>query len=214
MQKQILWTIFEICLVGLLCWLFVYLFHIRYCGVMYQCGCTWPWNGGVKPCNVFNTQGKPKCPWCSASTYVSWLISSMTVSVIMFISYLLYFYQTRCNSKRKSIHMVSKDGCMLVSSVELSGQNDDDAIEFNENKDDEPSHSDNDIFETEQLNDHNRCRCNGCKQKHAFGEWDTVLCSLFKRLLVPLFTFAVYDTLLGFIFWIVTSYPRFLWWTK
>lgn len=47
-----------------LCWMT--LFHDKVCGFVAKCGCTWPWAGGWRRCNVHNHTG-PRCPWCVAS---------------------------------------------------------------------------------------------------------------------------------------------------
>lgn len=35
-----------------------------YCGLMFGCGCTWPWSGLVAQCNFFQPQAQIVCPWC------------------------------------------------------------------------------------------------------------------------------------------------------
>lgn len=34
------------------------------CDLLFDCGCSWPWTGGVAHCNVFQ-HGVPHCPWCA-----------------------------------------------------------------------------------------------------------------------------------------------------
>jgi hypothetical protein len=36
------------------------------CGLMFDCGCDWPWNGLHHHCNVFDAHAKLKCPWCDS----------------------------------------------------------------------------------------------------------------------------------------------------
>jgi len=36
------------------------------CGLMFDCGCDWPWNGLHHHCNVFDLDAKLKCPWCDS----------------------------------------------------------------------------------------------------------------------------------------------------
>jgi len=36
------------------------------CGLMFDCGCDWPWNGLHHHCNVFDPDAKLKCPWCDS----------------------------------------------------------------------------------------------------------------------------------------------------
>ncbi|MCC6389193.1 MAG: hypothetical protein IT167_01225 [Bryobacterales bacterium] len=38
---------------------------INYCGLVYQCGCTWLWAGAADHCNI-HTAGR-HCPWCALS---------------------------------------------------------------------------------------------------------------------------------------------------
>jgi hypothetical protein len=40
---------------------FNWLFHNKYCGFLFQCGCTWQFTNGWRDCNVHNKTG-PKCP--------------------------------------------------------------------------------------------------------------------------------------------------------
>ena len=45
-------TCVEGVVVLVLCWVFEYVFHNPMCGVVFQCGCTFPWAGGWINCNV------------------------------------------------------------------------------------------------------------------------------------------------------------------
>jgi hypothetical protein len=38
-------------------------FLLPFCGVMYQCGCTFLWSGAADQCNIHEAAG-PHCPWC------------------------------------------------------------------------------------------------------------------------------------------------------
>jgi hypothetical protein len=40
-------------------------FLIPFCGLMYQCGCTFIWAGGDRYCNIHHADA-PHCPWCVA----------------------------------------------------------------------------------------------------------------------------------------------------
>jgi hypothetical protein len=35
------------------------------CGLMFDCGCDWPWSGLYHHCNFFDALAKLKCPWCN-----------------------------------------------------------------------------------------------------------------------------------------------------
>lgn len=37
------------------------------CGLLFQCGCAWPWQGLHYDCNYFETLAKQKCPWCDST---------------------------------------------------------------------------------------------------------------------------------------------------
>jgi hypothetical protein len=36
------------------------------CGLMFDCGCDWPWHGLHRHCNVFDAHTELKCPWCDS----------------------------------------------------------------------------------------------------------------------------------------------------
>jgi len=36
-----------------------------FCGLMFDCGCDWPWSGLYHHCNFFDALAKLKCPWCN-----------------------------------------------------------------------------------------------------------------------------------------------------
>ena len=74
-----------------------HIFHNPLCGLLFQCGCTWEWSGGVKPCNIYNKEG-PHCPWCSSSTFLEkFLVNDYWVIALMIFS----FYVWKCILKRK-----------------------------------------------------------------------------------------------------------------
>jgi hypothetical protein len=37
------------------------------CGLMFDCGCDWPWSGLYHHCNFFDALAKLKCPWCDST---------------------------------------------------------------------------------------------------------------------------------------------------
>jgi hypothetical protein len=39
-----------------------------YCGVLFDCGCTWPWDGLSDHCNVHEEHSEVHCPWCEHLT--------------------------------------------------------------------------------------------------------------------------------------------------
>jgi hypothetical protein len=36
-----------------------------FCGLMFDCGCDWPWSGLYHHCNFFDALAKLKDPWCN-----------------------------------------------------------------------------------------------------------------------------------------------------
>jgi len=34
------------------------------CGLLFDCGCTWPWLGLESHCNIHNSEAEHQCPWC------------------------------------------------------------------------------------------------------------------------------------------------------
>eukprot|EP01090_Pellita_catalonica_P017997 TRINITY_DN5620_c1_g1_i1.p1 TRINITY_DN5620_c1_g1~~TRINITY_DN5620_c1_g1_i1.p1 ORF type:complete len:207 (+),score=26.30 TRINITY_DN5620_c1_g1_i1:271-891(+) len=52
----------------LLSWVFI----TPYCGVLFRCGCTWIWDGGIEGCNIY-TKHVPHCPWCVAPKWAIWI---------------------------------------------------------------------------------------------------------------------------------------------
>ncbi len=50
---------------------------LNVCDLLYDCGCTWAWAGGVAPCNIHQSEG-PHCPWCAHGAAGSGLVFSLT----------------------------------------------------------------------------------------------------------------------------------------
>jgi len=36
------------------------------CGLLFQCGCDWPWAGLDSHCNFYKASAEHKCPWCAS----------------------------------------------------------------------------------------------------------------------------------------------------
>lgn len=62
--------------------IFFLTFHTAYCGLLFRCGCTWPWAGGDINCNLFNPTG-PKCPWCVARPATAWTKDSLVLTMMI-----------------------------------------------------------------------------------------------------------------------------------
>mmetsp|Transcript_21063 Transcript_21063/g.53325 ORF Transcript_21063/g.53325 Transcript_21063/m.53325 type:complete len:199 (+) Transcript_21063:56-652(+) len=48
------------------------LFTLPYCGLLFRCGCTWVWAGGIERCNIFDPEA-PSCPFCTLSSALAWI---------------------------------------------------------------------------------------------------------------------------------------------
>lgn len=38
------------------------------CGLLFQCGCDWPWSGLDSHCNFYKPYAQHHCPWCASMT--------------------------------------------------------------------------------------------------------------------------------------------------
>ena len=94
MKKMIL-TGLEAGVAGTYCWFFERIIHNSYCDFIYDCHCTWTWAGGWDDCNVHNTEGKPKCPWCLARESVEW-----TTNILPFFCMIVAYLYTLYHRKR------------------------------------------------------------------------------------------------------------------
>jgi hypothetical protein len=36
------------------------------CGLLFQCGCDWPWSGLDSDCNYYKSSEVHQCPWCAS----------------------------------------------------------------------------------------------------------------------------------------------------
>ena len=73
------------------CYWFERIIHNKFCNFLFKCNCTWTWAGGWNDCNVHNTSGLPKCPWCTARSNVSWTTDSL-LFVLMTLTFLVCLY--------------------------------------------------------------------------------------------------------------------------
>ena len=74
------------------CYWFERIIHNKFCNFIFRCNCTWTWAGGWDDCNVHNTVGAPKCPWCTARANVSWTTDSL-LFVLMALTFVLCLYR-------------------------------------------------------------------------------------------------------------------------
>ena len=42
------------------------------CGMLFNCGCSWPWSGLDQNCNFHQTDARHRCPWCN-SEIAAWI---------------------------------------------------------------------------------------------------------------------------------------------
>jgi hypothetical protein len=92
------------------CYGFDYALHNQYCALIFQCGCTWPWAGGSSHCNIHNTVGGPKCPWCMASPETVFWTRDTTTVALMFLGYAVTAYlhqrQATLNGEKALFHLL------------------------------------------------------------------------------------------------------------
>jgi hypothetical protein len=73
---------------------FSFLFLLPYCGLLFRCGCTFLWLGGISKCNIYDPHEPHKCPWCMAPKSTSWLVNWGTPIVSTLGSYFFCFILT------------------------------------------------------------------------------------------------------------------------
>ena len=54
------------------------------CGLLFDCGCTWPWSGLESHCNIHDEQAVHQCPWC-----VSTIAGVLSVGLAVLVGFLL-----------------------------------------------------------------------------------------------------------------------------
>ncbi|PCI17054.1 MAG: hypothetical protein COB62_07680 [Piscirickettsiaceae bacterium] len=54
------------------------------CGLLFDCGCTWPWAGLESHCNIHNPKAVHQCPWC-----VSTVAGGLSVGLAVLVGFLL-----------------------------------------------------------------------------------------------------------------------------
>jgi hypothetical protein len=99
--------------------------HNPYCGLLFRCGCTWPWAGGWAGCNFHNPAG-PRCPWCNVhNTNLAWLapaISSQFTVVAMLAAYVaVWLGQLRHHVVRPMAYQIAMRGAAAVGMFAVLG---------------------------------------------------------------------------------------------
>lgn len=54
------------------------------CGLLFDCGCTWPWQGLESHCNIHKAEAVHQCPWC-----VSTVAGIVSVGLAIMVGLLL-----------------------------------------------------------------------------------------------------------------------------
>lgn len=67
-----------------------------FCSQMFQCGCTWPWNGLDRYCNYHNKNLEDHCPWCA-----SFLHGYVLLALIGLMSCVVTWKVSQGHSKNK-----------------------------------------------------------------------------------------------------------------
>ena len=68
------------------------------CGLMFDCGCDWPWFGLHHHCNIFEDLAKLKCPWCDHA--VAGTLSMLSVfGASSFVAYRAAAVSATANAK-------------------------------------------------------------------------------------------------------------------
>ncbi|MGR9100857.1 MAG: hypothetical protein ACU826_09855, partial [Gammaproteobacteria bacterium] len=57
------------------------------CGVLFDCGCTWPWMGLDQNCNINDPAARFECPWCA-----SWAAGGLSVGLSTIAGYCASMY--------------------------------------------------------------------------------------------------------------------------
>ncbi len=66
------------------------------CGLIFQCGCDWPWAGLDSFCNFYKFDAEHKCPWC-ASIIMGVLSTGTAIFAGVWVSILSLWSLTRQN---------------------------------------------------------------------------------------------------------------------
>ncbi len=68
------------------------------CGLMFDCGCTWPWAGLDRHCNIYDENQRDQCPWC-VSLVFGYLFAGIPLLISsVFTWYISGLFLERSNS--------------------------------------------------------------------------------------------------------------------
>lgn len=60
--------------------------YMPVCNLVFDCGCTWPWLGGVQHCNI-HVAGPPDCPLCKGGAPVQAVGFGVIASPIFLVAW-------------------------------------------------------------------------------------------------------------------------------
>jgi hypothetical protein len=60
--------------------------YMPVCNLVFDCGCTWPWLGGVQHCNI-HVAGPPDCPLCKGGAPVQALGFAVISAPLFLVSW-------------------------------------------------------------------------------------------------------------------------------
>lgn len=79
-------------------WAFAWAFLTPFCGLVFHCGCTWPWAGGAEKCvgAIDAVCIQHTCPWCSDGKLGMWIpLGVMLLSQTLVISTIWWKYRLK-----------------------------------------------------------------------------------------------------------------------
>ena len=91
---EVVWLVIQVILVTGFSVAFLYVFLLPLCNFMFQCGCTWMWEGATDQCNAFDDSIPYSCPWCTISETGA-RVSEISMIISMVVTYLTVMYISR-----------------------------------------------------------------------------------------------------------------------
>ena len=89
--KEKRWSVISILII-------IFIIITPLCGLLFQCGCDWPWLGLDEKCNFYKPHAEYHCPWCvSIVTAVLSIGLAATVGVYFAINFLSLSNQNTIN---------------------------------------------------------------------------------------------------------------------
>ena len=88
---------------------------LPYCDVLFLCGCTWHWQGGVDSCNI-NDPDSPSCPWCTLPTW-GVRVTQLIMILSMIIGYYSVYFLSR-QWRKKTFEATSSQEYIPIAEME------------------------------------------------------------------------------------------------